>query len=624
LFLFACFVYLVALRTAQPQSTSTTSPEASQAGNPAQGPPVTAQPQLADPAFRVATRMVLVDVIVRDKKDKPVNDLEAGDFVLKENGKEQKISTFNFQRPGITLPSPSAAREPLPANVFGNAPRFQSSSALNVILLDGLNSTLLNQAYVRVEMVNFLEKLPQGQPIAIYALGQKLRLLQDFTTDLGELKKVIQTFKGQSSHVLASPTGTPEVPMTLSGWSEEIVRTYAPQFEAQINSFAQEEPSDRMDLRIQGTLAALNALARTLAGYPGRKNLIWLTEGIPMHIFVDAAGVNISSSTDASGRPVRTLPDAGSTERSRRNYDNQLALIANLLADAQVAVYPVDARGLLGSPTYNIANHMSAQSAMGGLATQAEGKQSEELFEAHSNMEDVAEKTGGKAYFNRNNLDKAVLGDMEDGSTYYSLGYYPEDKTWDGKFRKIQITSTRSGVKLRYRLGYFAVDRAGYLRDHPRQQDMELDLALNPNSPVATSLQFEVAVVPPSLETQNRVALNYAVDPHAVRFERGADGKEHAEVDCAVRVFAPGKVETPLKSEGTRVNAVLNPDVYSKISHSFFPCRLNLDLAPGNYFLRLAVRDNKTGLLGAVNAQVTVPPLTATTGPKPAEDGDGR
>lgn len=564
--------------------------------------------------------MVVVDVIARDKQDKVVNDLEAADFDLKENGTEQKISTFNFQRPGGDGQG-RAAGAALPPNVFGNAPRFQSSSALNVILLDGLNSNLLNQAYVRVEMVKFLEKLPQGQPIAIYALGQKLRLLQDFTTDLSELKRVIQNFKGQSSHALGSPAGTPEVPMTLSGWAEEAALHFSPQFESQINSFAQEEPSDRMDLRIQGTAAALNVLARTLAGYPGRKNLIWLTEGIPINVFADGAQVNVRRLVDASGHSTTSAPDGASTERSRRSYGDQLALIANLLADAQIAVYPIDARGLLGSPIYNPANNLSGEGLGGAMAVQAEGRQSEELFTAHSNMEDFAEKTGGKAYFNHNDLDQAALRDMEDGSTYYSLGYYPEDKLWDGKFRRIQITSKRPGVKLRYRLGYFAVDRATYLREHPRQQDMELDLALNANSPVATSLQFEAMVVPPSPETLNRVALNYAVDPRAVRFERGADGKEHAEVDCAVRVFAPGKGETPLKSEGTRVSAVLDPDVYLKISHTFFPCRLNLDLAPGSYLLRLAVRDNKTGKLGAVNAQVTVPPLSAGATPKPFEEG---
>jgi VWFA-related protein len=619
--LFVRFALLALLgATAVPQSA----PPAAATQDPAPSPTAQAPQKTAQPAFKVTTRLVVVDVVARDKKDQTVNDLEASDFSLKENGKEQKISTFNFQHPAASS-EPAEAGAPLPPNVFRNTPKFNSRSALNVILLDGLNSTLLEQAYVRVEMVNFLEKLPQGQPIAIYALGKKLILLQDFTTDLTELKHVIQTFKGQSSHVLANPTGTSEVPVTLSGWSEQVAKDLAPALVSQINSFAEDNTSNQMDIRVQHTMAALNLLARTLAGYPGRKNLIWITEGIPMSVFSDNGEVVVQNTmvTGAHGlpTPVRVLPDANAAVRAGRDYATDLALLANLLADAQIAVYPVDARGLVGSAFFNVSTPMSGQSAMGSGVMHTEGRQAEELFQAHSNMEDIADKTGGKAFFNRNDIDNAVRGDMDDGSTYYSLGYYPESKTWDGKFRRIQISSKRPGLKLRYRLGYFAIDRAIYMKDHPRQQDMELNLALDPNSPIATALQFEAGVLPPSPESQNKVMLNYAVDPHAIRFERGTDGLEHAELDCGVRVFSAGKFDNAVKSEATRITAALQPEAYQKITRSFFPCQLMIDLPPGNYLLRLAVRDNITGLLGAVNARVTVPPISANAGPKPAEDG---
>src|SRR5262249_54435742 len=155
-------------------------------------------------------------------KDQGVPDLEASDFTVREDGVEQKITAFSFQRPdqaeaATAAPLPAVV---LPPNVFRNVPHFRPNRALNVILLDGLNTTLLNQAYVRWAMIRFLDKLPQGQPVAIYALGRKLRLLQDFTTDLSELKKVVQTYEAKPSHVLSNPTGTSEVPMTLQGWGE--------------------------------------------------------------------------------------------------------------------------------------------------------------------------------------------------------------------------------------------------------------------------------------------------------------------------------------------------------------------------------------------------------------------
>jgi VWFA-related protein len=610
----AGFIVLVSaisnLFAAQP-ATSEAGQETAQQSQTTPATPQTIQP------LRVTTRMVVVDVVARDKKDQIVTGLEATDFSLKENGKEQVISTFNFLHPGAA-PAAEQSFTAMPPHVFRNTPRFKGASALNVVLLDGLNSTLLEQAYVRVEMVKFLAKLPQGEPIAVYALGKKLTLLQDFTTDLTELKRVIEGYKSQKSPVLANPVGTSEVPMTLSGWSEQVAKDWAPQLVGQINNFAEDSSSNQMDYRVQHTAAALTVLARTLAGYPGRKNLIWITEAIPMNIFPDNGEIVVENTTSADGRPVRVSPNSTRGGTDQRSYATQLALVANLLADAHVAVYPVDARGLVGSPFYNVANEMSGQSAMGGQAMHAEGRFSEELFQAHSNMEDIAQKTGGKAAFNRNDIDNAVRGDMDDGSTYYSLGYYPDNKKWDGKFRNIQITSKRPGVKLRYRAGYFALDRAVYMKRHARQGDVELDLALNPDSPVATALQFEAGVYPPSPETNNRVVLNYSVDPYTIRFERGSDDLEHAELDCGVRVFAPGKIDTPIKSEATRVVAALKPEVYQKITHSFFPCQLKIDLPPGEYLLRLAVRDNETGLLGSLNARVTVPVTVAET-EQPAE-----
>lgn len=158
-----------------------------------------AEQQQANPALervdvlKVKTRLVVVDVVVRDKKGTVVTDLKKENFKVTENGKEQPISVFSFQHPGEGQ-DPPAQNASLPPNVFKNRAKFQPNRALNVMLIDALNCTLLNQAYVRSEMVKFLEKLPEGQPIAIFAMGKKLQMLQGFTTDLTDLKRVIHTF----------------------------------------------------------------------------------------------------------------------------------------------------------------------------------------------------------------------------------------------------------------------------------------------------------------------------------------------------------------------------------------------------------------------------------------------
>src|SRR5947209_20416668 len=144
----------------------------SQSGNPGnagQSEAQAQQPGGSIPIIRANTRLVIVDVVAVDKKGQFVTDLEASDFKLVEEGKEQKISIFSLQQPSSEPFALNASR--LPPNVFRNAPKYQPTSALNVILLDGLNSSLLEQAYVRTEMIKFLEKLPEGHPVAIYMLG---------------------------------------------------------------------------------------------------------------------------------------------------------------------------------------------------------------------------------------------------------------------------------------------------------------------------------------------------------------------------------------------------------------------------------------------------------------------
>lgn len=567
-----------------------------QAANPPSG-------QEADsPTLKVQTRLVMVDVVARDKSGKVVPGLGPDDFKVLENGRQQKISVFTFEHPEAVAAAnvAPAARAP---NTFDNKPRFRAG-ALNVILVDALNTTFLNQAYVRVEMVKFLEKLPPGQPIAIYTIGRKLRLVQDFTTDLDQLKGVIRTMKGESSHVLQDPNGTSEVPMTLTGIADQQAADVAPQMRAQIQDFAEQTITNQTDERIQYTMAALMSLARMLAGYPGRKNLIWLSESVPIGIYPDAK--SLKQSNDIRGQLGQDSPPSiRNGAANKREYIDQLTLLSNTLADAQVSVYPVDARGLVGSAFFNVSNSMNGQSGAGGLATKIEGKQAEELFQAHYNMRDIAEKTGGLPFYNRNDLDVAVRQGIEDGSTYYSIGYYPAEKNWDGQFRKVQISVTRPGVKLRYRAGYYAIDRMDFERRHPGQRRMDIVNALNADYPTALGLQFQAGVVTPA-PGQTKTVLNYAIDPAQISFQAGNDGLQHSQVTCAVRAFAHGDAEHPKQTEVTRANAAIKPEVLEQIKKTYFPCRIEMELQPGQYLLRLLVRDDNTGVIGTANARVVV------------------
>ena len=539
--------------------------------------------------LKTTTRLVVVDVVVTDHKDDAVTDLKREDFTILEDGGEQRIAAFSFQQP-LQASATASANTPeakLPDNVFTNTPRYNPSSALNVILLDALNTTAPHQAYARQQMIKFLEKMPEGRPVAIYTLGSKLTLLQDFTTDPAALKEVIKKVKGGISPLLDNPTGGEDAQILPAGAvdsgliSQDMLQS--------VMRFEQERVAFQTDIRVAYTLNALNSISRSLAGYPGRKNLIWVSEAFPFSIDPNA---ELTSDVFAG----------------TRSYAGEVATTADSLIDAQVAIYPVDARALEGYSVFSAANSgtdkfgrsMARNPTRMGTAMSAE---SAAWQNAHATMQDMAQRTGGKAFYNRNDLDRAIGKSMEDGSTYYTLAYYPENKDWNGKFRKIQVKVNRSGLKLRHRLGYYAVDPKVLAESNRKGQAQEFAQALSLDSPSATGLRFWAGVVPPSDKAQE-LRVNFLVDANAISFERQADGTQHAEVDCAVQAYAKGKL---VKTEASTISARLSPATFDKTRQQGFPCQRAIDLPPGTYFLRLGVRDDRTGLIGTTTARATIP-----------------
>jgi VWFA-related protein len=590
-----CLSFFVALlfllsttASSQEQQSAPSTPQApSQAGN----APSSSQPTAV---VRVTTRLVLVDVVALDKKGSALTDLKAEDFSLQEEGSDQKIRVFSFQQPSAT--ENASAPIKLPASMVTNLPTYKADRALSVILLDALNTDVVTQKYMRQEMVKSLEKLPAGQPVAVYALGTKLLLLQDFTTDPSLLKQAIAASKRHSGSILEDHGAFLDAASTSA-----LMEMGMQAMVQQIQLFQQESSAVQLDARVEITLAALNSLARTLAGYPGRKNLIWMSAAFPLQVLP----------TDSA---IRNNLARG--QLAQRDYSEQVRQTSNALSNARVAVYPVDATSLVNSSVYSSLSNTDSQgnylgrTASGRGSSQSMGEElgrtSDALLGTHTSMNSVAEETGGKAFYNTNDISAAVREGLEDGGTYYTLGYYPEDKNWNGKFRRITVKVNRPGVKLRFRQGYFASDPRGYSKTDAKKQAMDLGQALNIENPISTALLFRAQVIPPSEKTQNKVLIYYGIDAHAMGFELRDDGLQHASIDCAAQPFtAKGN---PLPPQGQPFSAGLKPEDFQTVMQKFFPCNLTLDLAPGDYTLRLAVRDNATGLIGTANAKVTVPP----------------
>jgi hypothetical protein len=259
-----------------------------------------------------------------------------------------------------------------------------------------------------------------------------------------------------------------------------------------------------------------------------------------------------------------------------RSYDALVKKVTDALMAAQVAVYPVDAGALSKD------DHLSAQ---------------------HT-MNEMAEGTGGKAFKNTNDLALSLKTSIEDGSTYYTLAYYPENKTWNGQFRSIQVQGARPGLILRYRLGYYAVDPEKTNKEDSDAVAENFSRSLQLDAPSSTAVVFQAQVSPPS-DKGKKVVVTFHVDPRSIAFEQKGDGKESAKLSCTVWAYGKNK-EKPEMFSGT-VSANLKPDEYQVIMQQhFLPCSQELDLKPGNYALRLGVLDRSSNKIGTASAMVAV------------------
>jgi len=516
------------------------------------------QPQVyqSNTTVKSTTRLVVVDVVATDNNGRPVTGLGLDDFTVLENGSPQKISNFSFQNGGGVQP---VTRAPLPPNVVTNAPSFQSG-VLDVIVFDSVNGDFKNQAYAKDQLMRFFSKTTLSRPVALFALESQLRLLHDFTTDTAALKSAIEKYKQVAMAQTTESLESRSTPFTTQGDYHTGERN------------------------IETTLNQLNALSKILSGYPGRKNLIWLSESFPLDLYPDSvmpAGVNISDiAAGPGGSPQRSDPNAFGTMVSgaaMKDFSSLVKKVAESMMNAQVAVYPVDAAGV---------------------------SKDEHLASLHT-ANDMAQRTGGRAFHNRNDLEQSIQASITDGDTYYTLSYYPENKKWDGQFRVIQIRSARPGVTLRHRLGYYAIDPEQALKEDATRVSEDFSRALLFDSPAVTAVRFQAGVVPPSSDTKGKLQVNFAVDPHTLHFTRGENGVQHGRISCVVWAYGKNK-DKPVMSQGATSSADLKPEVFEDAMKKFFPCRQELELKPGTYTLRLGVLDRNSNLMGTATTPVAV------------------
>jgi VWFA-related protein len=388
--------------------------------------------------IRSNTRLVLVNVVARDKNG-PVADLKQEDFVVLDRGKRRRIASFAVETAASTMPGTAPS---LPPNVFTNSLQRQSETptSVTVILFDGLNTPITDQPYARRQVVKFLATLRPEDRVALYAMGRSsIEVLHDFSDDPRDLARMIQRYRG-----VADSTGE-MAPMFQRPGSGTVQREMPSAAEEKVGQMLDHlnrmVANSDMATRVRVTTQALEAVANHLAPLPGRKNLVWISASFPFSIgLYDSHGL---------ANPVRNEYEL---------FRDDIARAARALNQANIAIYPVDARGLMVTGAYSAALSMTL--GTDSISLNQVTSWMAAINNAQYTMEELAGRTGGKAFYNTNDIAGSVRRAIDDTQVSYVLGFYPDEGDLDGKYHELQVQAPgRKGLALHARQGYYADDR---------------------------------------------------------------------------------------------------------------------------------------------------------------------
>ncbi|MGH9736924.1 MAG: VWA domain-containing protein [Candidatus Acidiferrales bacterium] len=519
-------------------------------------PFVAGQQQPAKPVLHEATHLVHVSVIVTDKSGHPVTDLTQNDFVIKDRGRAQKIGLFSRDAANAA----SQQRQILPRNIFSDQPQYngESPNGVTIVLLDNLNSItgsaplpyedtpfwLEDHALsnAKQHLMAFLKDLDPNDRIAIYGLTDRLHVLCDFTCSRQQLLGVVSKYDATSQTMREA----------VEPGNAHTNPAKAPEdFNKPLDESAQALAAMNNERREEATMAALAAIAAHVADIPGRKNLLWLTSNLPF-------------SGDA---------------------------IARVLARGNIVAYPLDARGLLPQmPQGNIEGVMDADAyAKGELGAPPAMLQQPVGIPA---MERMADDTGGRALVNTNDLTSAIRSVVDESAVTYTLGFYVDAKSLDGKLHELKVQVTRPGLSVRYPKGYFA------FKDEPatknEQQENFLTAVRSPLNSAAIPLLVRAIRVDQPAETV-QIAGSIGLKNLQIADENGA---RTGTVDLYLIEQDPaGNV---LRQTSTHLRLKLTEQQYQDYLKSGVVFRQQLQLKKETAVLRIVVQDPATSEVGSV------------------------
>jgi VWFA-related protein len=507
--------------------------------------------------LKANSELVLTNVVARDAKTgELVRGLKQSDFTVFENGKPQRIASFDFQTVDMAAPlneatisGPAAAASSAKSAVVAK-PEELRNHRLIVLFFDltSMQPEDLDRSVAAAE--DFLRaKMQPADLVALISLGDTLKVDQDFTADKNALLHQVAVYNGTEGEGFAQGA-------TANSNQVEDTTGYTP------------DESEYNDLNTDRELFALRAIAKSLEKITEKKSLLYFSGGI-----------------------------------QRDGIENQASLRAaiNAAVRANLAIYSVDTRGLQAVTPMGDA---SAGSLRGNASFSGASltNNMNANFATQELMGTLSSDTGGKAFLDSNDFAPAFAQVQRDTSAYYAIGFHSSDTARDGRYRKLTIKINKPGIKLEFRPGYYAPADFQHSGKEDRERDLEEQLSSDlPATDMAVyldALYFRLD------ENRFFVPVSLIIPGSQIPFIKGGD-KDKATLDIIGTVIDEAKRPIGHARETVKLN--LDPGLQARQKNIQYTTSFNLP--PGKYRLKFVVRENQTGQMGSFEAEIALPEM---------------
>ncbi len=553
-------------------------------------------PQVLPP---VAAELVEVDVVVTDRHGRPVTDLPLEDFVLREDGRPQRVAFFLAGEVG----RPSARVSDAPPSGPAQVEMRPATGRHVVFAIDDWHMSAESLVRSKDALKRLVaEQLAAEDEVAVVTTSGSLGLLQPFTRERATLRRAIDRIGfrqrradagGRANmseyQAQAIERGDPQA-LELAvreievreGLSAPVPGARNPRLEVEARGMARNLLSQALDMS-RSTLDALEEALRSLEAVPGRKLVVLVSDG-----FLLGAGTTDSRSLD-----LRALMDVATR--------------------ARVSVFALHPRGLQALPTGGDASRQALVQTLPGLVERYEREGDRALREG---MSDLAESTGGFIVHSTNDLDAALARILDANAAAYLLAYEPLHES-AGRFRRIEVKLPRHPeLTVHARRGYFSPDEraartALAVSDGeaaPRtRRDAAVRLALASLVPLHDVPLVIAADFVDAPKEGSRLVIRAHVEGGRLAFEN-AEGRRDADLEFVSVVYAEdGSVA--VQPEGQRAEMRLSTANYERVIREGLGYQRSVAIKPGSYQVRVVVRDERSGRLGSAWRWIDVPDL---------------